>query len=241
MAARETVTTRFMTTVGAAGTKYRIKVRQREGAPVLDTLANLCTFRAVLHARSNLLAADTTISASNDSFLDKVNDDFNRSTLEILTLLNYNAATGAEPIFEFDVSALTGLTWKSVKLRLTYDGGDSAASTAALRYLTKDVDIATCTWNHYDKTNSPLAWATPGARSSGDGDLAFDVAWPLTSDAPGTTILSPDLTAMVQEAQQANAGTLFMLMFWTAGASQWHSLEATVAASLMPTLVFEAF
>lgn len=48
----ESVDTFFAGLVATAGTKYRIKVRQREGTPTMDTSAVVCTLRASLYARS---------------------------------------------------------------------------------------------------------------------------------------------------------------------------------------------
>lgn len=242
--ARESVVTLFTSLIGVVPTKVRISIRQSEGSGVVKTVAGISQLRATLHARSNLLAADTTILASEDSWLDKFNDDGpSRSATVILSVLNFAGATGAEPVLQFDISALAGLTWKSVKLRLTYNGNDSSGSgNAIVKRILKPVDIATCTWNDYDKSGSPIAWDGAGARGPTDSDDATQVSWPLASGtASGTTILSPDLTDMTNDALSDDAGILSILMFWPGGAHQWHSLEATASADQKPALFFEAF
>lgn len=239
---RSSVMTMYATIVGIAGTKYRARIRRRDGTPTLDTVAGISTLRATWHARSNLLQSDTTILATNDSWLDEgtpgSNFRFNSVILSAKGPGNRNS-----PVLEFDVSALTGLTWKSAKLRLTYDGSDSVGDGSMLiRRVLQDMETNDSSWSYYD-TSETDAWQSAGALGPLDADQTTQVTWPVANGtASGTTILSPDITDMVEDAIENQSGILKVVLNRTSGgAHQFHSLEAVTGSANKPAIIFEAF
>lgn len=243
--AQASVMTMWAGIVGIAGTKYRVRIKQSEGSGAINTVAGVSTLRATFHAQSRLLQSDTTILATADSWLDKSNPDSSaRSTLILLTALS--GVNAAHPVLEFDISALTGLVWKSAKIRLTYDGGDSTGGNYVLvRRVLQPMVTNDASWNQWDNTLvSPEGdWATAGGQNpTQDSEQATQVTWTLVNGtAPGTTILSPDITDIAQDAIENDSGILKVILIRDGGAHQFHSLEAVVGNNLKPAIIFEAF
>lgn len=244
MAARETVTTRFMTTVAAAGTKYRIKVRQREGAPVLDTLANVCTFRAMLHARSNLLASDTTVFTAADTMMDL--EGTLRNIFDWVTLLESIASTSTM-LFRFNVAAFAGLEWKSVKLRLSIYEDDTEGlpiTNPTLHRCLKPAVVEQATSKYYDLSNL-LEWDLIDALAPTDRDETTTVAWtgfPEGVLSTGDMAFSPDLTQIVNDAIALDGGTLLLFVHPVFGMSQYKFWSIRGASDeRRPALVFDAY
>ena len=158
-------------------------------------------------------SADLAILTSDDTYLDEAAPTLNRSAIDHL---NYRAAGGLEsnPVFRFDVGALTGKRWTSAVLRLTYFavGADPAAgSTIYLSYVNHPVVITTTTWEIYD---TGLNWDFDGAESIFDNDYTTRVVWPLSGGhAIDDVVESPDLTALIEKALAENGGILNLIMY----------------------------
>ena len=248
IAARETAVTIFAGMVGVTPTNYRVLIRRREGSQVVDTVAGIGTLRATLHARSNLLGADTTIVATEDTYLDQGSEFTDRSALAFMQFRHIDPSSQTNMLMEFDVSALAGLVWNTVKLNLTYE--DSVGSTPqgdpqlarVLRAVT--FGNAQASWRRYA---TALTWETPGATGALDIDQASELAWtnfPVAPYAVDQVVTSPDITDLVNDAITLQSGILFLLARIPGAPSttqRFHSTEAAVADASKPNLFFEAF
>lgn len=224
IAARATVTTMFAALVGLVPTKYRIRVRQREGMPTLGTVEGICQLRATLHARSNLLPNDTTIVPSDDSFLDQAGPNVNRTTLGSMNFSHIQPISESKPIMSFDVSALEGFIWKTAVLKLTFDvaGGSTPPFPPTLLRVKRTLEWGSGlqdppTWNIYAGGPSPAgsSWQVPGAGGVNDADGPGAISWTDYPSQPytiGQQIISPDITTLINDANKFNDGTLVMLL-----------------------------
>lgn len=190
--------------------------------------------------------ADTTIVATEDAYLDEGASTLNRSSIDHL---NYTPSGAAEvnPIFEFDVSSLSLQTWDSVKLNLTFFGGntwETLSSTTRLSYVTKAVVMSEVTWETA-ATTGPVDWGTDGAQTSADNDFDTRVTWTVP-DLPyvdGDMIQSPDLTQIIQKAINENSGILFLLLYGSGSIGgapfQFYSTDnGDVTSASHPNLLF---
>ena len=160
--------------------------------------------------------ANQTIIATEDSFLDEGDDTTPRNGI---TFLHYRPTGALEnnPIFEFDVSDMSGKSWDSVVLSLTFHTttGDLPSMTINLGFALKAVVMDQVLWSVYA---TGLSWDTAGAETDDDNDATTRVStWTISGvNAVGDVIQSPDITGIVQKAIDDNAGTLNLLMYGAA-------------------------
>lgn len=243
--ARESVVTMFAGLVGTVPAKYRIRIRQSEGSGVIKATAGICQLRATLHARSNLLAADTMVFTPADTYLEQLTPNTPQAARDQMQLRHIDPASQASPLIQFDVSALAGFVWKSVVLRLTFVTGDGQTppTDPILTRVTRAVAIANATWNEFDSGSS---WQTPGGTGANDQDTATAVNWtpyPAQPYATGQVMSSPDLTTIVNDAITLQSGILRLLMrgpFAAFTTQRIWSIEGA-ADDRRPHLFFDAF
>jgi hypothetical protein len=161
--------------------------------------------------------ADTTIVATEDTFLDEGAPTLERDGADHL---NYSPSGASEfnPIFQFDVSSLSLQTWDTVKLNLTFHSSESSfdqqSSNLFLSYITKTVVMSEANWTTVSVTPA-VSWDTAGAETSSDNDFSTRVPWTIPSGAYaiGDMIQSPNLSDIVKKAINENSGILFLLMY----------------------------
>lgn len=248
--ARVTVSTIFAALIGTVPTKYRVMVRQRQGGKTIKTVAGISQLRVTLHPRTNLLANDTTIIASDDTYLDQGGPTINRTTLGFMNFMHIQPSSESKPMMAFDVSALAGFVWKTAVLKLTFDvsgGGTPPFSPTLYRIKRSVVWLSGATdppsWNIYDTAQN---WQVSGAGGVNDRDNATAVSWTTYPSSPytaGQQIISPDLTALINDANTLNGGTLVLNM---AGPTPPFTLQRFTSISgggglVRPHLFIEAF
>lgn len=193
--------------------------------------------------------ANEEIIASEDNFLDETAATTNRGAIDHLNYVG-TGASERNPIFKFDVSGMSGKSWDSVVLRLTYwgNGIDPSSGAATIIYLSyvleTDVDVDDCSWEHKVEDAGQVDWTgADGAEDSTSNDHTTRIVWPLSgAHSTGDVVQSANITALINQAIDDNSGILNLIMYGTGNntlTQQFRSLESTgVPESTFPTLVF---
>jgi hypothetical protein len=132
--------------------------------------------------------ADTTIVASEDTYLDQESPGAtDRHTIDNIQYRSSGTSVSRRnPIFRFDISSLQNQAWTSTKLILTYSDISSSynppdGATIYLSYVLKDVVITETNWTTVKTTGGTVLWATAGGMTSADNDYGTRVAWKINS------------------------------------------------------------
>ncbi len=226
----------------------RIVARQILGAQTLTAVASRSVLGVSLHERSNLLAADTALITSADTFLDQLAPTTARGALVRMNFSHIDPTAQNTLLMQFDVGSFAGLLWKTVKLKLTFEsaGGGTPPTIPNLSRVLQAVVISRATWNKFATGGAETDWAIAGATGAADRDVPSIVAWtayPSSPYANAQVITSTDITTLVNDAIALNNGTLFLLVDGPIAAftvQRFVSIEGA-ADITRPHLFFDAF
>ena len=192
--------------------------------------------------------ADQTIIASEDTYLDESSATTRRETIDNVQVWASAAGQDRNPVWQFDCSSLSGMSWDSVKLKVTWKASrvGGVSSAMFLSYvLQTDMTIGDCSWTNKVQDAGPTPWpdADAGAEGATNNDHTTRVGWDLSADiVADTTIVSADITDIVQKAVDENSGILNLILYGSgtqASVARLKSLEtAGVSDADKPQLFF---
>ncbi len=250
----------------AAGTKFKMEVRQRTGSPELLTVQRQSVMKIAFHPRSVYLDTDTTLFATADTFGDGFSlgtRDTDRSGIDFVRCRFFSAFpndTFDHGFWEFNVSAFDGIVYRDVVMRLhVHDDppvpGGGITMRLARMIPVWDIVGGETTLRSYAKGTQGVGnrqeWDTLGGRTDDvDYDLATSLQWDGGAGAAvNTQVQTPDLTALVNGAIVNNNGILQLGMLAKGTVAnfnaEYHSLELIGGeghpANFRPHLFFRAF
>ncbi len=191
--------------------------------------------------------ANQVIVATQDTWLDGASTGNDRSGSTIVRAWA-SAAGDSHGAWEFDVSSIATSNWTVVRLHLTYqdDAANNPATTWFFVRSRRAWVMGELTW---DDASASEAWASGGARNnSSDHNHGQEIVfpWPTAPHAIGDVIMSPDLTDLVESANNEDGGVLRLLLMRHSaaqsggGIQDWHSIEGGTGDE-KPRLIFSDF